>query len=344
MSFNSLSYNNAKIEGIVTVTGDKKVDFISSYSDYNLTELDAKRLSKVMGLSSRYVVSGEQTTSDLCLEASKKLLEGLNISPKEIGGLIFVSQSPDFSSPATAISLQHRLGMSTSSLCFDIRLGCSGFVYGLASAYGFIEAGSDNIILCVGDVASKLVKPSDHTVAPIMGDAGSAVLIQRKKSKSIFNLYSDGSGYDALIIPNSGIRREPQFKDVDPFMKMDGAKVFDFTLKRVPSLINNIIDESQILKESIDYYVLHQPNKYMLQNIKKRLKIDEHKIPHSTQSIYGNQNSASITGTINGFLGDEYSSKSLKTLIAGFGIGLSWGAAIIETDNIFAPKSFQTGD
>lgn len=183
MSLNSLSYSNAKIGGIVTVTGDKKVDFMSSFSDYNLTELDAQRLSKVMGLSSRYIVSGEQTTSDLCLEASKKLLEGVNISPKEIGGFNFVSQSPDFSSPATAISLQDRLGMSTSSLCFDIRLGCSGFVYGLASAYGFIEAGVDNIILCVGDVASKLVKPSDHTVAPIMGDAGSAVLIQRKKVK-----------------------------------------------------------------------------------------------------------------------------------------------------------------
>ncbi len=344
MSNNTLRYNNAKIEGIVTVTGDKKVDFMSSFSDYNLTELDAKRISKVMGLSSRYVVSGEQTTSDLCFEASKKLLEGTNIGPKDIGGLIFVSQSPDFSSPATAISLQHRLGMRTSSLCFDIRLGCSGFVYGLASAYGFIEAGANNIILCVGDVASKLVKLSDHTVAPIMGDAGSAVLIQRKKSKSIFNLYSDGSGYDALIIPNSGIRKESQFKDVDPFMKMDGAKVFDFTLKRVPSLINNIIDESEISKDSIDYFVLHQPNKYMLQNINKRLKIDSHKIPHSTQSIYGNQNSASITGTINGFLGEKYSSESLKTLIAGFGIGLSWGAAIIETDNIFAPKSFKAGD
>jgi 3-oxoacyl-[acyl-carrier-protein] synthase III len=344
MSLNSLSYNNAKIEGIVTVTGDKKVDFMSSFSDYNLTELDAKRLSKVMGLSSRYVVSGEQTTSDLCFEASKKLLEGVNISPKEIGGLIFVSQSPDFSCPATAISLQHRLGMNISSLCFDIRLGCSGFVYGLASAYGFIEAGADNIILCVGDVASKLVEPSEHAIAPIMGDAGSAILIQRKKSKSIFNLYSDGSGYDALIIPNSGIRKEPQFKGVDPFMKMDGSKVFDFTLKRVPSLINNIIDESEIPKESIDYFVLHQPNKYMLQNIKKRLKIDDNKIPHSTQSIYGNQNSASITGTINGFLGDKYSSESLITLIAGFGIGLSWGAAIIETDNIFAPKSFKIGD
>ncbi len=344
MGNNNLEFNNAEISGIVTVTGDVKVDFLSSFADYDLTELEAKRLSKVMGLSSRYIVSADQTTADLCFEASKKILEGMDVDPKEIGGLIFVSQSPDFSSPATAISLQHRLGIPVTSLCFDIRLGCSGFVYGLASAYGFIEAGADNIILCVGDVASKLVKPSDHSVAPIMGDAGSAVLIKRKKSKSIFNLYSDGSGYDALIIPNSGIKKDPQFEGKEPYMQMDGAKVFDFTLKRVPPLISNIIDESNISKDNIDYYVLHQPNKYMLQNIKKKLNLTDHKIPHSTQSVYGNQNSASITGTINGFLGEEYSSKSLTTLIAGFGVGLSWGSAIIETDKIFAPKSFQLGD
>jgi 3-oxoacyl-[acyl-carrier-protein] synthase-3 len=344
MQDNSLLFNNAKIEGIVTVTGDKEIDFLSTYSDYNLSEKDAQRLSKVMGLSSRFVVSGKQTTSDLCFEASEKLLEGMRLNPKDIDGLIFVSQSPDFSTPATAISLQHRLKMNVSSICFDIRLGCSGFVYGLASAYGFIEAGADNIILCVGDVASKLVNPSDHSIAPIMGDAGSAILIQRKKSHSIFNLYSDGSGYDALIIPNSGIKKESRYQDEDSFMRMDGASVFDFTLKRVPDLINDIIEVSEISKDSIDYYVLHQPNKYILQNIKKRLDIDDAKIPHSTQSIYGNQNSASIPGTINGFLSKEYSSKSLNSLVAGFGIGLSWGAAIIETDKIYAPKPYQCGD
>jgi 3-oxoacyl-[acyl-carrier-protein] synthase-3 len=344
MNNQTLKFNNASIAGIVTVAGDKKVDFLDSYTDYNLSEAEAKRLSKVMGLSSRYIVSGEETTSDLCFEAAKKVMAGTGVANKEIGGLIFVSQTPDFSCPATAMSLQDRLGISTSSVCFDLRLGCSGFVYGLATAYGFIEAGLDNILLCVGDVASKLVDPSDHTVAPIMGDAGSAILIQRRPSESVFNLYSDGSGYSALIVPNSGARRDEKFLGHDPVMNMDGAQVFDFTLKRVPSMIEKIMEEASVTSSDIDHFVLHQPNKYILQNIKKRMKLTDEKVPHLTQSVYGNQNSASIPGTINGFLGNGYSRRCLTTVVAGFGIGLSWGAGIIKTENIYAPKTFHLGE
>jgi len=344
MVINTLYFHNAAIKGMVTVAGDKKVDFMSSYQQFDLTESEARRLAKVMGLSSRYVVSGPQTTSDLCYEAAKKVLAGTNTATEELGGIIFVSQSPDFTSPATAISLQHRLGLSNSSVCFDMRLGCSGFVYGLAAAYGCIEAGLDNILLCVGDVASKLVDPTDHVVAPIMGDAGSAILIQRSASYSLFNLYSDGSGYDSLIIPNSGLRKESKFSEKPPVITMDGAAVFNFTLKRVPPMINNIMNDAALENNDIDYFVLHQPNKYMLQHIKKKMKLDSDKVPDETQSVYGNQNSASIPGTINGFLGQSYSSNKLTSLVAGFGIGLSWGAAIITTDQIYAPNTFHLGE
>jgi 3-oxoacyl-[acyl-carrier-protein] synthase-3 len=340
----SLEFNNAEIKGVVTVAGDKKLDFLSTHSDFGLSQSEAKRLARVMGLSSRYVVSGDQTTSDLCFDAAQRVIAGTGTDVDKIGGVIFVSQSPDYASPATAISLQHRLGLSNSSVCFDMRLGCSGFVYGLAAAYGFIEAGLENILLCVGDVASKLVDPADHVVAPIMGDAGSAILIQRSPSKSLFNLYSDGSGYDALIIPNSGLRKDPKFAGKAPVITMDGASVFNFTLKSVPPLIEQIMASARVGEDEIDYFVLHQPNKYILQNIKKKLKLDGDKVPHSTQSVYGNQNSASIPGTINGFLGEAYSSRKLTSLVAGFGIGLSWGAAIITTRDIYAPKTFHTGE
>ena len=344
MECNNLEFRNASVKGIVTVAGDKKVDFMACYKDYNLTELEAKRLARVMGLRSRYVVSDDKTTSDLCFDAARRVIAGTDTAIEKIGGLIFVSQSPDYSSPATAISLQHRLGLGNSSVCFDMRLGCSGFVYGLAAAYGFIEAGLDNILLCVGDVASMLVDPHDHVVAPIMGDAGSAILIQRKTSHSLFHLYSDGSGYESLIIPNSGIRNNPRFDGKAPVLTMDGAAVFNFSLKRVPPLIEDLMTAASMEKENIDYFVLHQPNKYMLQNIKKKMNLEDYKVPHDTQAVYGNQNSASIPGTITGFLGDSYSSKRLTSLVAGFGIGLSWGAAIIETDSIYSPKTFHSGD
>ena len=344
MSRQTLEFDNASLMGMVTVAGDKKVDFLNSYKDFNLSLPEAERLSKVMGLSSRYIVSGEETTSDLCFDAAKKLISGTSLLESDIDGLIFVSQTPDFSTPATAISLQHRLGISTSSICFDMSLGCSGFVYGLATAYSFVESGLDNILLCVGDVASKFVNPNDHVVAPIMGDAGSAILIQRSPSKSIFNLYSDGSGYDALIIPNSGVRVEKKFEGHEPVMNMDGAAVFNFALKRVPPMINNIMEDSGISASEIDYFVMHQPNKYILQNLKKKMKLEDEKVPHSTQSKYGNQNSASIPGTINGFLNQKYENNSLTTLVAGFGVGLSWGAGIIKTKDIYAPKTFHIGD
>lgn len=344
MSRQTLEFKHASLMGMVTVAGDKKVDFLNSYEDFNLSLPEAERLSKVMGLSSRYIVSGEETTSDLCFDAAKKLISGTSLSESDINGLIFVSQTPDFSTPATAISLQHRLGISTCSICFDMSLGCSGFVYGLATAYSFIESGLDNILLCVGDVASKFVNPNDHVVAPLMGDAGSAILIQRSPSKSIFNLYSDGSGYDALIIPNSGVRIEKKFEGHEPVMNMDGAAVFNFALKRVPPMINDIMEDSGTSSSEIDYFVMHQPNKYILQNLKKKMKLEDEKVPYSTQSTYGNQNSASIPGTINGFLNQKYESSSLTTLVAGFGVGLSWGAGIIETKDIYAPKTFHIGD
>lgn len=335
-----LDFANASIEGIVTVVGDKEVEFLASAAETGLTSMEAKRLAKVMGLGTRYVCSGDQTTADLCVDAAKKLLVGTSTNPADVGGVIFVSQSPDYAAPATAISIQDRLGIPVNTICLDVRLGCSGFVYGLSVAFGLIEGGADNLLLCVGDVASKLIDPHDHTVAPIMGDAGSAVLIRRKPSQSTFFLYSDGSGFDSLIIPNSGVRRDPRFTGHAPLMKMDGKSVFDFSLKRVPPLIETALDQLGITQEDLDYFVLHQPNKYMLQNIKKRLSLPDDKVPSSTQAVYGNQNSASIPGTINGFLAENFSSKRLRSMFVGFGIGLSWGCGVVETDSIFAPKPF----
>jgi 3-oxoacyl-[acyl-carrier-protein] synthase-3 len=344
MSDKVLKFNRAVVTGIVTVVGDKKVSFLDNYSDYGLNDVSAKRLAKTLGLETRYIVSGETTTSDLCLEAASKLINGIGVLVSNIDALIFVSQSPDFSSPATAISLQHRLGMSKATACFDIRLGCSGFVYGLATASAYIEAGYNNILLCVGDVASKLVSQDDHTIAPLMGDAGSAILVTKGNESSNFCLYSDGSGYDSLIIPNSGVRNEVRYSGAPAKLQMNGAEVFNFTLKNIPDLVDKTIAESGIAVQDIDHFIFHQPNKYILKNILKKMQIDEDKVPCNTQSIYGNQNSASIPGTINGFLGSSFEEGRKTTFLGGFGVGLSWGGAIIRTNKIFAPKSYIYGE
>jgi 3-oxoacyl-[acyl-carrier-protein] synthase-3 len=182
-----------------------------------------------------------------------------------------------------------------------------------------------------------MVAKDDRAITPIMGDAGAAVLIERRATESVFQLHSDGSGEKALFIPHSGLRADAEDRDKPASMQMDGAQVFNFTLKRVPSLITDILAAADLRPEEPDFYVLHQPNKYILKNLQRRLGLDDGKLPSGTQSVYGNQNSASIPGTISGFLAEDFSHRPLRAVLAGFGVGLSWGACAITTDRIYAP-------
>ncbi len=345
-----LHFKNASIRGIVTTVGDKKVTIDEEASKFGYDEKLLKRVKKSMGFNSRYVVSSEDIcTSDLCLASAKKLLSGCNIEAKSIDALLMVTQTPDYKAPSTAIILQDRLGCSTDTIAYDINLGCSGFINGLMSAYSLIESGLNRVLLCVGDVASKFAYEKDKNLTPLMGDAGSAILIEKSLSDSYFILHSDGSGYEHLIIPAGGCRypcNEEALtpkergdgsirRDVD--MYMNGAEIFNFTIKVVPKMFDELLEFAGKSKDEIDYFVLHQANRYILQNISKRIGVGSDRLPMETVSTYGNQNSASIPGTINGFLSDKYSSKKVTSLFAGFGIGLSWGACIVESKNIFAP-------
>lgn len=335
----NLSFKAARIAGIVTTVGAKRIQFADEAARLGLSEKEAARLSKAIGLNARHVVSAPHvTTSDLCVRSARHLLEGLAIAPSSVSGLIFVTQSPDYAAPSSAIGLQHRLGLPVTSMAFDMRLGCSGFVYGLSVAFSLVEAGLERVLLCVGDVASGFVPPDDHSITPIMGDAGAAILIERAPSDSFFQLYSDGSGERALYIPNSGARLVSEDMTLPSLMRMDGAQVFNFTLQRVPAMVDAILAMAEVSADDVDFFVLHQPNKYILNNIQKRLAVEDEKFPKSTQSCFGNQNSASIPGTISGFLSESYATQRVRSLFGGFGIGLSWGACVLETERIFAPS------
>lgn len=333
-----LRFTHAALAGLVTTVGGRVLAFDAEAADLGMSPEEAERLKRAMGFSTRHVVvRDDTTTADLCLNAARALLRGLDLQPTDLDGLILVTQTPDYSSPSTAIALQHRLGLRTDTLCFDMRLGCSGFVYGLSVAYSLVQSGLNRVLLCVGDVASRMVAEDDRTITPIMGDAGAAILVERRPSESVFQLHSDGSGEKALFIPHSGLRADPEDRDKPASMHMDGAQVFNFSLKRVPALVTDILAAAGMRPEEPDFFVLHQPNKYILKNLQRRLGLDDGKLPSATQSVYGNQNSASIPGTISGFLAEAYASRPLRSVLAGFGVGLSWGACAIATDRIFAP-------
>mgnify|MGYP001192338995 CR=1 FL=1 len=336
----NICFDNSKITAIASTVGPIERIFMDDYAEFGISDEDALKLHKNFGFNKRRVVDDRTTTVDLCLNSARNIISNV-IDCDKIEGVIFVTQSANHQAPSSAIFMQDKLGIPKESVAFDVNLGCSGFVYGLFLASSLIETGLDNVLLMVGDVASRLINQSDRTVAPIMGDAGSAILLQKGSSKSFFQMYSDGSGHEALIMKNSGLLRTDLSSE--PVMTMDGAAVFNFTIKEVPNSIKKMLDENNSSPETLDYFVLHQPNKYILKNIQKRLKIPSEKIPMETQSVYGNQNSASIPGTINGFLNQEFETKKLKCLFSGFGIGLSWGSCIVETDSIYCPKPFTYG-
>ena len=346
-----IRFNDAAIRAIVTTAGDRRIAIEEEAEKFGYDERTLRRLKRSMGFESRYAVSDNSIcTSDLCYASAIDLFEALSVDPVSVDALLFVSQTPDYRAPSTAIILQDRLGLSTDVVAFDINLGCSGFVNGLFTAYSFIHSGMKRVLLCVGDVASRFAYEQDKNLTPLMGDAGSAILIERSNNiPSMFVLHSDGSGYEHLIIPDGGCRRPFSTASLVPVanaegglrrgidMYMNGGEIFNFTIKVVPSMFEELFTLAGVSKEAVDYFILHQANRYILQNIAKRLDIGPDRLPMDTMTEFGNQNSASIPGTINARMSEAYSTRKLRSVFAGFGIGLSWGACMVETDNIYAP-------
>lgn len=347
-----ISFENIAISAIVTTVGNNVIKLEDEKERFGFDDDSFERLQRSIGLNTRCIVDEGVCTSDLCIQSAEDIFAHSDIQKEEIEALLFVTQSPDYKAPSTAIIMQDRLGLPKSCAAFDINLGCSGFVYGLFTAFTYINSGMKKVLLCVGDVNRYFSGYNDKIFTPLMGDAGSAVVIEKKDApKSFFSLYSDGSGYKHLIIPAGGARLPttpqtliPQLREDggirrDEDLFMDGKEVFNFAIKTVPPLITEVLAFAEKANDEIDYFVLHQANPYILKTIASRLKVAPEKVPMETGKVYGNQNAASIPGTINGFLSEEFSSKTLTIAIAGFGIGLSWGGTVLQTTNLYAPKT-----
>ncbi|MBU0633338.1 ketoacyl-ACP synthase III [bacterium] len=347
-----ISFANIAVTAMATTVGNNIINLEDEKERFGFDDEGFARLQRSIGLKTRYIADEGVCASDLCVQSAEDIFANTDIKKEEIEALLFVTQSPDYKAPSTAIIMQDRLGLPKSCGAFDINLGCSGFIYGLFTAFSYVNSGMKKVLLCVGDVNSYFSGERDKIFTPLMGDAGSAIIIEQKDSpRSFFSLYSDGSGYRHLIVPAGGARtpttaetlvpkeREDGGIRRDEDLFMDGKEVFNFAIKTVPPLIAEVVELAGKANDEIDYFVLHQANPYILKTIASRLKVEKEKVPLETGQIYGNQNAASIPGTINGFLSEEFSSKKLTIAIAGFGIGLSWGGAVIQTDNIYAPKT-----
>lgn len=290
------------------------------------------------------------TTSDLCFEAAERLISDLDWKREEIDAIVFVSQTPDYIYPATACILQNRLGLSKECYAQDISLGCSGWVYGLSDVAALLSSGEmRKALLLAGD--AKGVVPGD---SPLFGHAGTVTALEYVKGAPGFKFHfgTDGSGYDAIIVPDGGCRNgitDRSFVDVEMFgMKstriegyMKGMDVFAFGMTTAPKSVKQLSEHYGLDYLNYDWFVFHQANLSMNNLIAKLLKLDSKKVPNSL-SDFGNTSSASIPLTITTQLKDNANHK--KFICCGFGVGLSWGTVAFETDDIVISNLVEVED
>ena len=320
--------------------------------DYDwLTLKERETLIKTVGVEKKHHAKKGTTTSDLCFEASKRLMTDLNWDPEEVDLLVFISQSRDYIIPATAGLLQDKLGLPKSCIAFDISLGCSGYVYGLSVVGSMMSNGAaKKALLLTGDISTLNTSYKDKSAYPIFGDAGTATALEFKKGNGSmkFNLQTDGDGYEAIIIPDGGIRNLVEIESFEYHeisegiyrnnlnIILDGVKVFNFSLREVKPNILKLTKDIAVELGDIDYFVFHQANRLMNETIRKQLKLEPEKVPYSLKD-YGNTSSASIPLTIVTELAEEVNNNKLTMLLSGFGVGLSWGSVLLETNNIVCP-------
>lgn len=344
-----LKINNVRIAGLsggVPSSITNNTAGISSTSDY-----DARAFIETTGVAERRT-SPVLTASDLCYEAAERLLQDLKWDKNEVDILIFVTQTPDYCVPATACIMQDRLGLSKDCYAEDISLGCSGWVYGLSNAASLLENGSNKkALLMVGDGVRRSPEEDD----PLFGWAGvvTALEYNEQADPMMFHFGTDGSGFDAIIIPDGGCRNTVSptsfdYKDVEGHQlnrlqtHMKGMDVFAFGISTAPKSVKKLAEHFGFNFNSYDFLLLHQANMKMNNMIAKKLKFEKDRVP-SSMYHYGNTSSASIPLTIVTELKEQVKQKT-KLLCCGFGVGLSWGTVALTVDNLVVSDLVEVED
>ncbi len=335
---------HSRISAIHTTVGPELRRIDDESEQLGLNPQQMERLKRTIGLNERRVAPRGITAADLCYEAAQQLPELSGVD-----GLIFVTQSPDHFQPCNAALLHGRLSLSNDCAAFDINLGCSGWVYGLYMASLMVETGGcRKVLLLAGDTLSQCVNPRDRAVASLFGDAGSATLVERTETPvpAWFALHTAGKDAAAIQVPAGAFRlpKSPETAiattDADgntrtpENLQMNGAEVFNFSIREEPPAIAEILDFAKRDIDSIDAVVFHQANKYIISNIARRVKLPLEKAPSNTVEKYGNQSSASIPATICDTLGDTLTREGRELIFSGFGVGLSWASALTRVGKL----------
>lgn len=345
----NLQFKNKKITGILNVIPENEIKFEDELDDYNFTSSQSLRLKKVMGYDKRRVVTKGTTVSDLCVFGLNYLFEKKLLLKKDIDAIILVTQSPDHFIPATSHIIHGRLDLKQDIYCLDINQACSGYAIGLFKAFMLLDQNTvKKVVVLNADILSTKISKSDRSSRPLTGDAASITIVEKSKTENdIYGFVkTDGKGAKVLTIPAGGFKM-PSTKEtakilvdnagnsrsLDDFY-MKGDDVFNFVQREVPKMIDNLLEFANCKKDEIDYFLFHQPNKFMLKKLAAELDIIEEKMPNDIVEKFGNSGSATIPMTISHTFGNDLKNRSILTCMAGFGAGLSWSALILKLGDL----------
>lgn len=326
--------SNCRIAGVSSCIPSRSID---NRAD-DASEVDAVARKKVValaGVKNRHASDGTVTATDLCLQASRDLLERIEWRPDTIDALVLVTQSPDYLLPSSSCLVHKALGLSDRCATFDVGLGCSGYPYGLWLASMMLNTGMKRVLLLHGETPSLFPDAGDRATALLFGDAGSATAIERTEDAAAswaFALHTDGSGYRDLIIPAGGFRLRRSADDREHRLFMNGAGLFNFTIQRIPPLVSEVLEVAGLAPEEIDYFILHQSNQFMMKHVQKKCGVPGEKMP-LTLGEFGNTGGPSVPLTLVQTLLREQRAPITQVMVVGYGVGLSWSAGIIQVDD-----------
>ena len=335
--------NNVNIRAVNSWLPQNDVELTSFASLYGEAEVNS--IIKTTGIERVRIVDDKMTSSDMCYLAAEKLFEQEGFDKLQIDGLVFVSQTTDWILPATSISLQARLGLSKDTVCIDVHYGCSGYIYGLFQAASWIACGAcKNVLVLAGDTTSRMINEHDKSLRLVFGDCGTATIVSKGEGCMGFHIQSDGSGADKLIVPAGGFRlpisEETSVLEWDEDKNgrtkndlfMDGMAIFNFAITKVHKNINTLIEEMGWQKEDVGFFGLHQANEFMVNYVRKKLKVDESIVPINVRN-YGNTGPATLPLLLSDVCSGEHTYDLSKTIMCGFGVGLSWGSVAVDLRN-----------
>lgn len=341
----NLKFRNKEITGILTVLPSKEVKFEEEMENYNFSIAKSLKLKMAMGYNKHRVVDYGTTISDLCVYGLNYLINNNLLKKEDIDALILVTQSPDYIMPPSSNIIQGRMSLQTDVICLDINQGCAGYEIGLFQAFMLLDQEEINkVVLLNADILSLKVSKRDRNSNPLIGDGASITIVEKSsKNKSIYaNVKMDGTSAEALMIPAGGFKMPSSvatsqmvedaagnFRSLDNLV-MKGDDVFNFVQREVPPMISSLLNYAGVKKEMVDYFMFHQPNKFMLNKLADKLEIPREKLPSNIVENFGNASGVTVPTNITFNLGSSLLSNNYLMCLAGFGVGLTWSSILLE--------------